>query len=84
MNIRSSSGSVINVTFRFRRLDTSQHWFDAQDIQVWQKDEGFKTTPQVIWKDAGGGNDFQEPASFQITKLAGFCDIVLPLLTLII
>jgi hypothetical protein len=48
ISIRSDIGSVINVTFIFQPLDTSQHWFDAQDNQEWKKDEGFKTTPQVI------------------------------------
>ncbi len=33
-------------------------------------------------KDAGGENDFSEASAFQITKLAGFCDIVFPFITL--
>ncbi len=33
-------------------------------------------------KDAGGENDFSGASVFQITKLAGICDIVFHLITL--
>ncbi len=45
--------------------------------QEWKiKDENLKTTPQVIWKDAGGGNDFSGASvlpDYQVSRFLSHC-----------